>query len=112
MSDINIRQEKCSLCKKEYTSINTEIQPGVKIYVCDSCLESAKNNFIWICMSCGKVYHRPKKLVIERTSNFEMKRAYMLCEDMQIIQGIDMCIECDAEGILNYMENEKMAMEC
>lgn len=112
MLDINNKQQKCSLCKKEYTSIHTEAQPGVHIYVCDSCLESAKNNFIWLCMSCGKVYLRPKKMVIERTTNFELKRAYLLCEDMQIIQGIDMCIECDPQGIVNYMNLEKTAMEC
>ena len=112
MLDINNKQQKCSLCKKEYTSIHTEVQPGVQIYVCDSCLESAKNNFIWLCMSCGKVYLRPKKMVIERTTNFELKRAYLLCEDMQIIQGIDMCIECDPQGIVNYMNLEKTAMEC
>jgi hypothetical protein len=112
MVDINNKQEKCSLCKKEYTSINTEVQPGETIYVCDKCLESAKDNFIWICMSCGKVYLRPKKMVIERIADFEMKRAYMLCEDMQIIQGIDMCIECNPEGILDYMNMEKTAMEC
>lgn len=112
MVDINNKQQKCSLCKKEYTSIHTEVQPGVQIHVCESCLESAKNNFIWICMSCGKVYLRPKKMVIERTTNFELKRAYILCEDMQIIQGIDMCIECDPQGIVNYMNLEKTAMEC
>ena len=112
MVDINNKQHECSLCKKEYTSIHTEVQPGVQIYVCDSCLESAKNNFIWLCMSCGKVYLRPKKMVIERTTNFELKRAYLLCEDMQIIQGIDMCIECDPQGIVNYMNLEKTAMEC
>jgi hypothetical protein len=112
MKDINNKKGKCTLCKNEYTSINTEVQLGLIIYVCNKCLESAKDNFIWICMRCGKVYHRAKKLVIERSTNFEMKRAYMLCEDMQIIQGIDMCIECDPEGIFNYMENQKTAMEC
>ncbi len=112
MVDINNKQEKCSLCRQEYTSINTEVTPGVKIYVCENCLESAKHNFIWICMNCGKVHIRPKKSVIERTNNFELKRAYMLCQDMQIIQGIDICIECDPEGILNYMNIQKMSMEC
>jgi hypothetical protein len=86
--------------------------PGVKIYVCNTCLEAAKHNFIWLCMSCGQVYFRPKKLVIERLKDFELKRAYMICEDMQIIQGIDMCIQCDPEGIMNYMESQKITMEC
>lgn len=109
MVEINNNCEKCSICKQEYTSISTEVQPGVVIYVCDNCLENAKHNFIWICMSCGKVHMRPKKLVIERIADFELKRAYLICEDMQIIQGIDMCIECDPEGIMNYMETHKTA---
>jgi ribosomal protein L37AE/L43A len=112
MIEINNKQEQCTICKQEYTSVHTEVAPGVKIYVCDNCLESAKHNFIWVCMGCGKVFLRPKKMVIERTTNFELKRAYMLCEDMQIIQGIDMCIGCDPEGVMNYVSNQKMAMEC
>ena len=60
-------------------------------------------------MNCGKVYLRPKKLVIERLKDVELKKAYLLCEEMQIIQGIDVCIECDPEGIMNYMDTQKMA---
>ena len=112
MVDINNKQELCTICKKEYTSIHSEAAPGEKIHVCNNCLETAKHNFIWICMSCGKVYLRPKKLVMERLNNFELKQAYAQCEDMQIIQGIDICVECDPEGILNYMEVQKSAMEC
>ncbi len=107
MLDINNKIEHCSICKHEYTSTHVEAIPGLKIYVCENCLEAAKYNFIWICMNCGKVYMRPKKLVIERINNYELKKAYLLCKDMQIIQGIDMCIECDPEGILTYMETEK-----
>lgn len=97
--------KQCNVCKHEYTSIHTEVQPGNLIYVCDTCLEAAKYNFIWICMSCGQVYLRPKKLVIERVKDVKLKRAYMICEDMQIIQGIDMCIACDPSGILAFMDN-------
>ncbi|RJQ20587.1 MAG: hypothetical protein C4560_04650 [Nitrospiraceae bacterium] len=110
--EINNKHEKCTICKKEYTSTYAEAMPGIKIYVCESCLEAAKNNFIWICMSCGQVYIRPKKLVISRLRDSELLKAYLLCEDMQIIQGIDVCIECDPEGILRYMDTQKMAMEC
>lgn len=109
MIEIEAKHEQCTICKHEYTSINTEVTPGVKIYVCDNCLEAAKHNFIWICMGCGKVYMRPKKQVIERMQDMELKRAYMVCEDMQLIQGIDMCIECDPEGIMNYMDAQKTA---
>jgi len=112
MLDIDNKQELCTICKHEYTSVHTEVQPGVVIYVCEECLEAAKHNFIWVCMSCGKVYLRPKKMVIERMKDRELKKAYMLCEDMQVIQGIDMCISCDPEGIMNYMDSQKTAMEC
>ncbi len=112
MVDINNNHEECTICKKEYTSIHTEVAPGVNVYVCDKCLETAKNNFIFICMSCGKVYLRPKKLVMERLNNFELKQAYAQCEDMQIIQGIDICVSCDPEGVFNYMEVQKTAQEC
>lgn len=110
MLDIKTRHEKCTICKHEYTSIHTEVTPGVNIYVCSDCLEAAKHNFIWICMGCGQVYLRPKKLVLERLQDEDLKRAYSLCEDMQIIQGIEMCIACDPEGIREYMQTHKAAM--
>lgn len=111
MLDINNNQHRCNICKKEYTSNHAEVTPGVHIYVCMNCLEKAKTNFIWICMGCGKTYLRPKELVIARTKNLELKRAYMLCEDMQIIQGIDMCIACEPqEIIIRYVDSQKMAV--
>ncbi len=103
---------KCNICKDVYTTTHVEVAPGIFVYVCGSCLEKAKDNFIWLCMSCGKAYLRPKKLVINRVKDYELKRAYMLCEDMQIIQGIDMCISCNPEKILDYMEAQQTAMEC
>jgi predicted amidophosphoribosyltransferase len=110
--DLVNRQQLCNVCRQEYTSIHSEVAPGVFVYVCSNCLEAAKHNFIWICTNCGRSYVRPKKLVLERLNNFELKRAYLQCEDMQIIQGIDMCIECDPEGIFEYMEVQKTAMVC
>lgn len=112
MIEINNRPERCTICRKEYTSTHAEVMPGVHIHICEKCLEAAKQNFIWICMNCGTVYLRPKKLVIDRFIDEELKKAYMICEDMQIIQGIDICVSCDPEGIFNYMENQKIAMEC
>ena len=110
MLDLEVKHEQCTICKHEYTSIHTEAAPGVKIYVCKTCLEAAKHNFIWVCIGCGKVYLRPKKLVIERTLDPELKSAFILCEDMQMIQGIDMCVSCDVEGIMNYMDAQKTAV--
>lgn len=110
MVEISNTHKKCNICKEEYTTIHTEIAPGEIIYVCDNCLEAAKHNFVFICMSCNQVYLRPKKQMIEKTDNFELKRAYMLCEDMQIIQGIDICIQCDPEGIIEHVTSHRIAM--
>jgi hypothetical protein len=103
---------KCSICNEVYTQSFVEVSSGEVIYVCRSCMEKAKDNFIWLCMSCGKAYIRPKDLVINRIKDHELKRAYMLCEDMQMIQGIDMCIACDPERILDYLEMEHAGLEC
>ncbi len=109
MLDLETKYKQCTVCRHAYTSIHTETMPGIKIYVCDDCLEAAKYNFIWICMSCSKVYHRSKKQVIANLKSNALRRAYMLCEDMQIIQGLDICIACDAEGIMNCMDAQKTA---
>ncbi len=100
--DLNSK-EICHICREEMTAIHAEIAPGKHIFVCKKCLESAKQNFIWICMFCGNVYIRPKSLVLKRLTDPGLKRAYLECENLQIIQGIDRCIECDAEGITEYV---------
>jgi hypothetical protein len=86
--------------------------PGVKIFVCDDCLEAAKYNFIFICMNCGKVYLREKKQFLQKIQDRQLLQAYLDCEHMQIIQGVEMCIECDAEGIFDYLKNERVAGHC
>ncbi len=110
MVEINNSYKKCTICKKEYTAIYTEVSPGVNIYACDKCLEAAKQNFIFICMECGQVYFRPKKQMIARMKDSELKRAFMMCEDKQIIQGLDMCIQCDPQGIVDNVISNKAAM--
>jgi hypothetical protein len=106
------RPGKCSICKVAETYSYVEITPGTYVYVCPDCIEKAEDNFIWLCMSCGNVYIRPKELVINRIKEPELKRAYMLCADMKIIQGIDMCVACDPERILHYMECQYSNIEC
>ncbi len=103
---------QCSVCKDRETLQHVEIAPATVIYVCSACIEKAQDNFIWICMTCGKSYVRPKKLVITRIKDLELKKAYMLCEDLLIIQGIDMCIACSPERILDYAEMHESVMEC
>lgn len=97
----------CSMCKEAVTTIHTELETGMQIFVCEKCLETTKQNFVWICMACGKVYVRPKSLVLKRLTDPELKEAYRACEDLQIIQGIDRCIECDPEEILAYVAAAK-----
>lgn len=103
---------KCNICNDVYTQTHVEVESGVFIYVCGSCIEKARDNFIWLCMTCGKTYIRPKELVINRIKDFELKKAYMLCEELQIIQGIDMCIACDPDRIMEYMEMQYAGIEC
>ena len=103
MFDLADRTALCNVCKREYTAIHAEAMPGVELYVCEHCLEAAKHNFIWICMGCGKVYMRPKTQVIKNLDDLELKHAYEVCKDMQLIQGIDMCIACDPDGVVEYV---------
>ncbi len=93
----------CIVCKEAITGINTEMDDGRKIFVCEKCLETTKENFIWICMGCGTVYIRPKSIVLKRLSNPGLKKAYDACKELQILQGIDRCIECDPEGIVEFV---------
>jgi len=109
MEDYLNSKELCSVCREEETTIHAEVAPGQRLYVCEKCLETAKQNFIWVCMSCGSVYIRPKSLVLKRLTDPALQRAYAQCEDQQIIQGIDRCIECDAEGIVQHVAEAKYA---
>jgi len=103
---------KCNVCRKEYTSTHVEVMPGTIVYVCQHCLEKAKTNFIWICMSCGKAFVRPKETVLSRLKDPELKRAYTICKDMVIVQGIDACIECEPDTILAHMESIHSVAHC
>lgn len=104
----------CHVCREEMTTIHTEVA-GLDVFVCEKCLESAKQNFIWICVSCGSVYIRPKALVLKRLRDPRLKEAYRQCEDLQIIQGIEHCIECAPEKIVEYVaaaKSEKCGGHC
>ena len=97
--------EQCHLCGKEYTSMHVEVKPGVLVYACSSCLEKAKESFIWVCVNCGKTYFRPKDLVLNRLQNDGLENADMLCNGAQLIMGIEICIDCDPQGILEYVQS-------
>ncbi len=110
MVDIRNTVEPCTICRHEYTSIHAEADPGVKIYVCESCLEAARYNFIFVCMHCGKVHVVHKMQMIRKIQDENLRHAYLQCINEQIIQGIDRCVSCDPEGILHYMQC--VAKEC
>lgn len=97
----------CQVCREEITTISAEAAPGQHFFVCEKCLESAKQNFIWICAHCGNVFIRPKSLVLKRLADPDLRRAYQQCEDLQIIQGIDRCIECAPEEIEEFVAAAK-----
>ncbi len=105
MDDVLNSKCLCTVCRKEMTTIHADVG-GQSVYVCEKCLEMAKQNFIWICMGCGSVFIRPKSLVIKGLSG-ELRRAYEACEHEQIIQGLDMCIECSPEEIVEYVAAAK-----
>lgn len=115
MRDYSGDKGLCIVCKEAMTTINTEIEDGTKIFVCDKCLETTRQNFIWICMGCRNVYIRPKSIVLQRLNDSHLKEAYQICEGLQIIQGIDRCIECDPEGIMEAVaaaKSEKSGGHC
>lgn len=91
--------------------MHVEIRPGLFVYACSSCMAKAKDNFIWICVSCGKSYFRPKKAVLSRLEGYGLANASVLCDGIQLIMGIDICIECDPQGIVEYVNNEYTELE-
>lgn len=106
------RLDQCTICKHEYTTIHCEVVPGVIIFVCQDCLDAAKDNFVWICMGCGQVYLRPKAYVLDRINNDELREAYEACDDVQIIQGLDACVQCDPETIFTSVSASRSRMAC
>jgi len=101
--DDGMRRSECVVCH-ELTPLFAEPVPGHLIFVCHDCLDLAKEYFIFVCMRCGKVHKRSKEMWIKRVTDLKLKEAYIACRDHQIIQGIEMCVECDPDGILKYMD--------
>jgi len=103
--------ELCTVCNDVYTAIHTEIEPGLKIYVCEDCVEAARYNFIWLCLHCGRAYLRPKKIFVN-DMNEALIKAYKLCGESKVIQVIEMCEKCDPNGTERYMKIPITNMEC
>ena len=102
---------QCSICKEQYTSTHIEVGPGTILYVCAGCMKKSKENFVWVCVNCGQAYFRPKDLILSRLQDKGVDQAPLLCEGAQLIQGIDICIACDPEGIMEYMSARNAHMD-
>lgn len=111
MSYYGYRISECTICKYDYTSSCLEVMPGIKIYVCERCLESARDNFVWICLNCGQSYLRPKKTIMERRNGYDIREARILART-RIIQGLSMCIQCKPHSIMAYVKKEAQRSKC
>jgi hypothetical protein len=109
MLDLNYKVAQCTICKNEYTSTYFNAIPWFKIYVCKNCMEAAKENFTWVCLNCGSIYSRPKKMIIDRMIGWQVKDILQLSGDIQLFQGIFMCIRCNPDGILSFARSRSSA---
>ena len=98
---MNAQSSECVICG-ELTTLCAEPAKGHIIFVCHDCIEKAKTHFIFICMSCGTVHMKAKERMISRMDRSGLKDAYIACRDLQIIQGIEFCVDCCPEKILEY----------
>ena len=96
--------EHCSICKDEYTSKHIKTSKGEKVFVCDSCQEATKYNFIWICFNCGKVYISPKSAILSSIKDPETLNKY---GSMMAIQKVEVCTECNYDEVFNYNNYKK-----
>jgi hypothetical protein len=106
MSHFDYRISQCRICRLEYTSTRLKAEPGVVIHICPVCLEKAKDHFIWLCLNCGRPYFRLKNLVMNRMCGYGLREARFLYET-PLIQGIDFCVVCNPEFIVEYVYTNK-----
>jgi hypothetical protein len=79
MEDYLSEKELCYLCKTSLTTLHAEISPGQHIFVCEKSLETAEQNFIWVCMHCGNVFIRYKSLVLSRLQDPKLMNTARIC---------------------------------
>lgn len=101
-------KNKCSICKQNETEINCEINltdEGLPykhtIYVCEPCLERAKDNLIFVCINCLSTFERNKEntiIKLSKSNNPEDKEilyGLMQMRFEQVITGVSSCPKCD-----------------
>lgn len=101
------------MCHRNKTETNCTIGDGYIVFACEACLEKAKTNFIWVCMECGLSFIRPKDLVIRRVKDIELKRACLEISHLQVIQGIEFCVNCNPDEVNDFnFENLQGGLDC
>jgi len=101
-------QMSCQICGEHETTMHVDLGHGKLVYVCSVCLQRAQDNFIWICSRCGKTYERPKDEVLKRLEDYGVDNACLMCSGAHLLFGIEECIECDPQGILDHIYADDM----
>jgi hypothetical protein len=112
MEDRRSIKELCIVCRDAMTDLQVDNDQGMRISVCRQCLDASRENFIWICSHCRSVYIRPKSLVFRRLEDPGLMQAYLECQDADVIQGVDICIACDPQGVHQAVAASERANEC
>jgi hypothetical protein len=111
-------KKKCSICGKNETNKSctiSNVDNGISyneiIYICDGCLDIAKENFIFICINCRNNYKRNKKDMVKRLLergdeyDFALAKGLQVLDKEQVVLGISACIQCDRETVIDYYFN-------
>ena len=102
----------CSICKEGHALLEKRETDG-DVCICDRCLESvAKDYFIWLCLSCRKVYLESKQLFLERESDPDTRRYYRDVIAECVIQGLESCLHCSAETAYRDVDREGELICC
>lgn len=85
----------CSICKEDHVILDSTRPTDGNVCICERCFETvAKDNVVWICLSCRQVYLESKKLLLERESDPDIRRCYRNMLSECVIQGLETCLNC------------------
>lgn len=102
----------CSICKEDHALLEKR-EPDGDVCICDRCRESvARDNFIWICLSCRKVYLESKQLFLERERDPDTRRYYRDVIAECVIHGLETCLQCSAERAYHRAGRESELICC
>lgn len=89
------KKKTCSLCGIEKTSIHTQDVGGFVLYACKNCLELTKDNFVWYCIKCKRVWYKDKEATLELDDMLEEAK------DLNLVMAIDSCVNCET-GFMQF----------